>query len=404
MVRGRPMKIGKPFGRTPKQKSSKLYEDRVKNAGAQPVETPGYGAFGSLAGFVACVAAAAVFCIMSGRVAVGVGLLVFAVLPPALVVAQGVRFGEQIADGEVALAPKVANAAYGSEADRFWAIESKALTAAELAAAEEKRTPELAAAQSWFEAAWPSFQAVDLKAEDGIRLVGHVLSAETPSSNWVVYAHGLGGSWKSGAAFARRFAQRGYNLLLVDMRAQGESGGSIFGYGHLERRDLVAWARWIAGQDADAKIVLAGFSAGGAAVLEASGEEDLPEQVTAVISDSAYADLWNEAIYTMGHMGANAGAMPPHPVLDVARLSLRGKKGGFDLADASAVKAIEHADVPVLLLHGEDDAAVPPFSAKRLDEAAHGKHEVVTFPGAGHCCACVADPDAYYSAVFDFLG
>ncbi len=397
------MNIGHPFKRTPKQKSSKLYEDRVKNSGAQPVETPGYGAFGSLAGFVVCVAAAGVFCIMSGRVAVGIGLFVFAVLPPALVVAQGVRFADQIATGEVALAPKVADTAFGSEADRFWAIESKALTAAELAAAEEKRTPELAAAQSWFESAWPSFQSVDIKAEDGIRLVGHVLSAETPSSNWMVYAHGLGGSWKSGAAFARRFAEKGYNLLLVDMRAQGESGGSVYGYGHLERRDLTAWTRWIARQSPDARVVLAGFSTGAAAVLEAAGEGDLPEQVVAAISDSAYADLWNEAIHTMGHMGANAGAMPPHPVLDIARLSLRGKKDGFDLADASAVKAVERTSVPTLILHGEDDAAVPPFSAKRLDEAAAGAHKLVTFPGAGHCCACVADPDSYYEAVFDFL-
>lgn len=397
------MKIGHPFKRTPKQKSSKLYEDRVKNAGAQPVETPGYGAFGSLAGFVVCVAAAGVFCIMSGRVAVGIGLFAFAILPPVLVVAQGARFANQIAAGEVALAPKVADTAFGPEADRFWAIESKALTAAELAAAEEKRTPELAAAQSWFDSAWPSFQTVDLKAEDGIRLVGHVLVAESPSSNWMVYAHGLGGSWKSGAAFSRRFVEKGYNLLLVDMRAHGESGGSVYGYGHLERRDLLAWARWVAQQSPDARVVLAGFSAGAAAVLEAAGEDDLPEQVVAAVSDSAYADLWNEAIHVMGRMGANAGAMPPHPVLDIARLGFRAKNGCFDLADASVVKAVERASVPILILHGEDDAAVPPFSAKRLDEAAGSPHKLVTFPGAGHCCACVADPDAYYEAIFEFL-
>lgn len=397
------MKIGRPFSRTPRQKSSKLYDDRMKNAGKQPVETPSYGAFGSLAGFVVCVAAAAVFCIVNDRVAVGVGLFIFAILPPALVLAQGVQFGKKIAAGDITLVPKVANVAFGPEADRFWVIENKALTKVELADAEEKRATELAAAQAWFEAAWPSFEAIDLKAEDGVRLVGHELRAESPSANWLVFAHGIGGSWKSGAAFARRFAERGYNLLLVDMRAQGESGGEVFGYGHLERRDLLCWARLIAQKDAGARIVLAGFSAGGAAVLEAVGESDLPEQVVAAVSDSAYADLWNEAIHMMGHMGANAGAMPPHPVLDVARLALRGEKGGFDLAEASAAKAVEHAKVPVLVLHGEDDAAVPPYSADRLDEATASTHQVVKFPGAGHCCACVADAPAYYDAVFSFL-
>ncbi|MDO4848605.1 MAG: alpha/beta fold hydrolase [Coriobacteriia bacterium] len=397
------MKIGRPFGRTPKQKSSKLYDDRMENAGKQPVETPGYEPFASLAGFVACLAGAGVFCVSSGHVAVGIGLFVFAFLPAALVVAQGVQLGKQIASGEVALAPKVAGEAYGPEADRFWAIENKALTKAELDDADEKRAAELAAAESWFEAAQASFDTVDLEAEDGARLVGHALRAQEPSPYWLIYAHGLGGSWKSGAAFARRFAESGYNLLLVNMRAQGESGGALTGYGHLERRDLLAWSSWVARTDAAARIVLAGFSAGGDAVLEAAGEKDVPEQVMAVVADSAYADLWNEAIHVMGRMGANGKALPAHPVLDIARLSFRSRKGGFDLADASAVKAVEHAQVPILVLHGEDDAAVPPFSADRLGEAASGPHEVVKFPGAGHCCASVADPEPYYEAVFSFL-
>lgn len=397
------MKLGRPFGRTPRQKSSKLYEDRVENAGKQVLDEPGYGAFGSLAGFVACIVAAGVFCVVHGHVAVGIGLFVFAVVPPALVVAQGVQLGRDIAAGEVALAPKVSPAAYGPEADRFWAIESKALTQAELASAEAVRAGELEAAQAWFEAAWPYFQAVDLTAEDGVRLVGHVLRAPGAGSDWLVFAHGLGGSWKSGAAFARRFAQRGYNLLLLDMRAQGESGGSMVGYGHTDRRDLLAWARWVAGVDGGARIVLAGFSAGGAAVLEAAGEKDLPAQVAAVISDSAYADLWNEAIHLMGTRGANGKALPAHPLLDVARLALRTKKGAFDIAGASAVAAVGRARVPILILHGQDDAAVHPYSAQRLGEAAASAHKVITFPGAGHCCASVADPAAYYDAVFSFL-
>ena len=397
------MKIGRPFGRTPKQKSSKLYEDRMENAGKQPVETPGYEAFASLAGFVACIAAAGVFCVSSGHVAVGIGLFVFAFLPAAIVVTQGVQLGKQIASGAVALVPKVADAAYGPEADRFWATENKALTKAELDDAGEKRAAELSAAQDWFETARSSFEAVGVTAEDGVRLAGHMLRADTPSADWLIYAHGLGGSWKSGAAFARRFAEKGYNLLLVDMRAQGESGGALTGYGHLERRDLLSWSRWVAEQDGDARVVLAGFSAGAAAVLETAGENDLPAQVVAAIADSAYADVWNEAIYVMGRMGANGKALPAHPVLDIARLGFRGEKGGFDLADASAVKAVAHAQVPVLILHGEDDAAVPPYNADRLGEAASGPHKVVKFPGAGHCCACVADPEPYYDAVFSFL-
>ena len=92
------MNIGRPFGRAPREKSSKLYEDRVVNADKLPVEKPGYGAFGSLAGFVACLIAAGVFCIVSGpeHLLVGIGLIVFGVVPAVAIAVQGVKLGKQI--------------------------------------------------------------------------------------------------------------------------------------------------------------------------------------------------------------------------------------------------------------------------------------------------------------------
>lgn len=386
------MKIGKPFGRTPKEKSSKLYEDRVVNADVLPVEKPSYSAFGSLAGFVACLVAAGVFCIVSGpeHLLVGIGLIVFGVVPAVAIAVQGVKLGKQIDSGEVSLAPKVAPDVFGEQADRFWQIESKELTRAELETT-----------KSWFGFARASFEAVDLRASDGCRLVGHELLCGAPSNKWLVYAPGLGGTWKSGLVVASRFARAGYNLLLVDMRAQGESGGVSTGYGHIERRDLVEWCRLIAERDSDARIVLMGQSMGAAAAVEASAEQDLPAQVKAVVSDSAYADLWNEAIYLLGK-GVNGRSISPHPVLDIARVVFRGNKCGFDLADANAEQAAKGAKVPLLIVHGSDDFMVPPYSARRLAEAAASDHELLKVEGAGHCCASLTDPEAYFSAVLGF--
>lgn len=397
------MNIGRPFGRAPREKSSKLYEDRVVNADKLPVEKPGYGAFGSLAGFVACLIAAGVFCIVSGpeHLLVGIGLIVFGVLPAAAIVLQGVNLGKQIAAGEVSLVPKVAPEAFGSEADRFWQIQGKELTRAEFDDASAKREAELAAAREWFEIVRPSFEAVDMLASDGCRLVGHELAIAAPSHNWLVYAPGFGGTWKSGLAVAHRFAQAGYNLLLVDMRAQGESGGVLTGYGHAERRDLVEWCRLVVERDADARIVLLGESMGASAAVEAAAERDMPSQVKAVVSDSAYADLWNEAIYMLSR-GVNGKSISPHPVLDIARVVFRGDKCGFDLADANAEQAAKGAKVPLLIVHGSDDFMVPPYSARRLAEAAASEHELFKVEGAGHCCASLVDPEAYFSAVLGF--
>ena len=353
---------------------------------------------------VICLIAGGGACIGSGSGGVlpGIVLIALGVALAAFFAVRGLILAKGIKDGEVLLAPKVAPAAFGAKADRVWCDENEGVPEGEFAAASEHRARELASAQRWFEFVRPSSEAVDLMASDGCRLVGHELLAGAPSRDWLVYAPGLGGTWKSGLCFARRFAQKGFNVLLVDMRSQGESGGTSVGYGHVERRDLVEWCEWVVSQDDDARIVLAGFSMGAAAVVEASGEPDLPVQVKAIVSDSAYADLWNEAMHLLGK-GSGGAPFLLRPTLDLARLALRAGGQGFDLAAASAEEAIGRSSTPTFIVHGEADCAVPLCNAACLAAAAACEHELLEVPGAGHCCASLVDPDAYYGALFAFL-
>lgn len=402
------MPIGKPFGRKPVEKSSKLYEDRIKNAGKTPVEKASWSSIASLAGFTACLVAAGAFCISSGQVAVGIGLIVFGIVPCLAIVVMANRIVNRVMDGaEGFLGPRASAESFGPEAEKAFAIANKALSKPELAVAEANRKTESAATKAWFDDVRTSFDEVSITSEDGLRLVGHLLESNPGSANWLIYAHGFGGGWKNGLGIARHFAERGYNLLFIDMRAQGDSGGTVIGGGHLERRDLVQWCRWLAERSGEGSgIVLMGSSLGGAAALEAAGEKDLPQQVKAVVSDSAFADFWNEAIHAMGTLGANGKALPAHPLLDVVRLILRSRKGGYDIAEPSAVAAIAHAQAPVLIIHGADDQLVTPYNAVRLDEAATAAgidHELLQVPSAGHCCAAMADPELYYGTIFGFI-
>lgn len=381
-----------------------LSEGRAASGGRLAVKKASCMPVVALLVVVVCLAAGGGVCIGSdsGSVLLGVVLIALGVALAVFFAARGLILAKEIKEGEVLLSPKVAPVSFGAKADRFWCDENVGVSEGDLKAASGHRAGELASAQRWFEFVRPSFEAVDLTASDGCRLVGHELLAGAPSQDWLVYAPGLGGTWKSGLCFARRFAQKGFNLLLLDMRSQGESGGTSVGYGHIERRDLVEWCEWIVSQDADARIVLAGFSMGAAAVVEASGEPDLPVQVKAILSDSAYADLWGEAMYLLGREG-NGASFLLRPTLDLARLALRAGGRGFDLAAASAEEAIGRSSTPTFIVHGEADCAVPLCNAARLAAAAACEHELLVVPGAGHCYASLADPDAYYGALFAFL-
>lgn len=384
--------------------TNSLSEGRAADGARLAIKKASYMPVIALLVVVVCLMAGGGVCIGSdsGSALLGIVLIVLGAALAVFFAARGLILAKDIREGEVLLAPKVAPASFGAKTDRFWCDENKGVPEGDLKAASERRARELASAQRWFEFVRPSFEAVDLTASDGCRLVGHELLAGAPSQDWLVYAPGLGGTWKSGLCFARRFAQKGFNLLLLDMRSQGESGGTSVGYGHIERRDLVEWCEWIVSQDADARIVLAGFSMGAAAVVEASGEPDLPDQVKAILSDSAYADLWNEAMYLLGREG-NGASFLLRPTLDLARLALRAGGRGFDLAAASAEEAVGRSSTPTFIVCGADDTAVPKGSSQRLASAAACEHELLEVPGAGHCCASLADQDAYYGALFAFL-
>ena len=257
----------------------------------------------------------------------------------------------------------------------------------------------------WLHGLPTAVEDVFATSDDGTRLAGHVLACRPDSPRWLVFVHGFHDNWRAGLTYARRFAEAGYNLLFCDLRAHGASGGDWVGCGWLDRRDLVAWARWAVGRaGADARVALTGISMGAAAAVCACAEEDLPEGVRACVADSAYTDFWNTAVGVVSSGSLGNSPMPAHPLMDIARLYLRLSKGGYDLALARPVDAIARTRVPVLLLQGEDDKVVPSHMANELAAASGERAELVTVESAGHCCAAFADPGRYWDAVAAFVG
>ena len=262
----------------------------------------------------------------------------------------------------------------------------------------------------WFEAHESQIEDVRIVTEDGYAQVGHVLEAHPGSKRWLVYAHGFGGSWKNGLGYGRHFEEQGYNVLFLEMRAQGQSEGAVVGAGWLERRDLVAWARWLVGRAGDdAQIVLFGSSMGAASVTMASAEPDLPAQVRVTVCDSGYAGFWDMMASLMRQVKIKGVGIPVHPLLDAVRFVFMHTKGGYDFGDATPARAIARSRVPVMIVQGMGDQLVGPTNGARLAKAAGGAaagegHDLLEMPGAGHCCSAMADPERYYERVFAFVG
>lgn len=260
----------------------------------------------------------------------------------------------------------------------------------------ENRKAALAATKAWLETA--QGQKLRKQTEDGYELVATEFFAESDSHKWVLLLHGYTGWKEEMYPFAYWYYEQGYHVLVPDLRCQGESGGDFIGMGWTDSIDCELWLSYILEQDADAQIVLHGQSMGASTALIMSGNETLPGQVKAVISDCAYTNAYE----MFGDKITEWFGLPAFPFVDSACLMLR-LRGGYDLKDASAINAVKRSDTPTLFIHGDKDAMIDVKMMAELYEAAACEKEWLIVEGAGHAQSQDKSPEDYYGAILRFL-
>lgn len=241
-------------------------------------------------------------------------------------------------------------------------------------------------------------RSISVMSEDGYTLVATEFIPCEDSHVWVLVLHGYTGWKEEMYPFARWYHGEGYHVIVPDLRCQGESEGDFIGMGWTDHYDCLLWIGQILAQDAEAQIIIHGQSMGAAAALMITGEEELPENLIAVISDCAYTDAYS----MFGEKITEWFALPAFPLVDSACVALK-IRGGYDLKDASAINAVAKSSVPTLFIHGEDDAMINVQMTRKLYENAACPKELLIVEGAGHAQAQDKEPAVYYGMVREFL-
>ncbi|MBR5552676.1 MAG: alpha/beta fold hydrolase [Clostridia bacterium] len=189
---------------------------------------------------------------------------------------------------------------------------------------------------------------------------------------------------------------QGHNVLLVDQRAHGKSGGRIITFGIRERHDCVSWINYAVERfGKKQKIMLIGLSMGAATVLMAAGLE-LPHNVVGIISDSTYTSPRDIVL--------KVSRDRKYPEILVAPLVKAAAKifGKFDLDETTAVEAVKYCKKPVLFLHGEDDFFVPCRMTRKVFAACASEKHLVAFHNNGHCANYVFNTERYVNEINKF--
>ena len=242
------------------------------------------------------------------------------------------------------------------------------------------------------------FEAWDCTSHDGLALRARFYPAAAPSARTMVCVHGYRSTGvRDYAPLAGSYHARGWNLLLVDDRAHGESEGNYIGFGWLDHDDVLTWLAQLHRRRPQDAALVQGISMGSAAVMLAAGDARFPAFVRGVVADCGYESAWAEFQWEMRQMFH----LPPFPLLNVTDLVCRARaKYSFRQADAAA--AMRRCHTPVLFIHGEADTFVPTRMVHTVYDACAAPKTLLLVPGAGHAQSCIVDKPAYLAAVDRF--
>jgi pimeloyl-ACP methyl ester carboxylesterase len=236
-------------------------------------------------------------------------------------------------------------------------------------------------------------ERVTLRSADSTPIRGYWIAAGSASAGVAVLAHGQGanGSYMLGrAAF---LVGAGFDVLVLDLRDCGESGGWYVTPGYKEADDVLAGVAYARRRDAGKRVVLLGHSAGAVAVLRAGASGD----VDAVIAESPFASyrdmMGRAAAYVRKDPSASRGAkfgmwasqLPG--MMAFAEWVFRAQTGVSISPDrADALVAVRHLGAhPVLFVSGGRDVIAPPTEVARLARAAPGPlNELAVIPAGAH--------------------
>ena len=184
---------------------------------------------------------------------------------------------------------------------------------------------------------------------------------QNPGTKTVIFCHGLGAG-KSNQIFAvHDLVTHGYNVLAIDLRAHGGSGGQLTSFGDLERYDVLGAVRWLReNRPGQSRHVYGlGVSMGAAALLAAAADEGPEGQaIEAVAVCSTYDRFDNlarsiSAAYFGRHFPPMAW-LAENVGVPVAALHVGRDLTAFAPADA----AYELGPRMLLVVHGVNDEII----------------------------------------------
>jgi alpha-beta hydrolase superfamily lysophospholipase len=216
--------------------------------------------------------------------------------------------------------------------------------------------------------------------------------------DWAIVVHGINGTPQEGLRLVPTLRAAGLSSLLITYRDDLGAPSSPDGLHHLgqtEWRDLEAAARYAIDHGAR-RLVLAGYSMGGAVIAQFMERSRLAPRAAALVLDAPVLDWRRTLEFHATEMGLPASSAIPLEWAIGARID----------ADWDSLDALQHPEdfqLPILLFHGVEDDVVPIEGSDEFAEELPNRVTYHRVPRAGHTQSWNVDPRLYEARLARFL-
>jgi alpha-beta hydrolase superfamily lysophospholipase len=242
-------------------------------------------------------------------------------------------------------------------------------------------------------------EGMEVRTPDGVVLRGWKVRPRSPNGDWVLLFHGVGDSRFGVLPYAEMLLRNGYGVVMMDERAQGESGGDIATYGWLERTDTRAIADALLSVENVHCLFALGESLGAAIALQSAAAEP---RIAGVAAESPFRNLREVSYdYVAFKRSPWLGKTLLRPVAYVALRTAR-IESGIPTDEISPERAVVQRAFPILLICGSEDRSIPLRHSQAVYRAATGPKELWVVPGAGHSGALGTAPEEFERRVLVF--
>lgn len=201
-----------------------------------------------------------------------------------------------------------------------------------------------------------------------------------------------------GYYFAKPYKEMGYNILVVDNRAHGLSGGTFATLGKKESEDLLCWGKYINEKFGVKSIVVHGICIGSAAALYAMISKDCPEYFTGMVAEGMFIHFYDSFKNHMKEMGHRNFPMT-YIVMAYIRVC-----AGVNVVTDGPIYRIDKMEKPILMMQSmEDKFSLPHYAEVLYNKCSSKNKKLVYFDKGAHSHIRINAEEKYDETIKEFL-